>query len=175
MTDRLVDIGDGLSVPDGVALVAGAAVGSVHVRGLIQEDLFGPGWVVIWLTFAWIALTAAGTFVYVVRRHVRKPQGYPGIGDRLWALMGLPWLFTAFLRNTPDGGSSSNQTLVNMGLGIGLFIVCLSAFFVVWATWVNVTPDRASATFSGPWSNRLGIVLAIAWPVQCGVGMVVIS
>ncbi len=173
MAERALDVGDGLSVLDGVALVAGAAVAAVHVRGLTEEELLGPGWVVIGITFAWVAMTAAGPFIYLVRRHVRKPQGYPRVGDKLWALMGVPWLLTALLRNTPDGVASSQESLVNGGLALGLATVCLIAVSVVWGTWVMVTPEQASETFKGPWSNRLGLILAIAWPVQCGVGMVV--
>ena len=30
-------------------------------------------------------------------------------------------------------------------------------------------------TSSAPWTNRVGLILAIAWPIQCGLGMVVLS
>lgn len=175
VSERTIDFGNGLSVLDGVALVAGAAVASVHTRGLIEEELFGPGWVVIWGSFAWLAITAAGPFVYMVRKHVRKPWNYPGVGDRLWALLGIPWLLTAFLQNTADGSAPSHQTLVSAGLSVGLLLVSILAVTVIWATWVTASRERAAETFSGPWSNRLGLILTIAWPIQCGVGMVVTS
>ena len=175
MRERPVDLGEGLSVLDGVALIAGAAVASVHIRGLIEDALFGPGWIVVWLTFAWVCVTAAGPFVYVVRRFVRKPFDYPRVGDQLWGLLGLPWLLTAFFQNTRERGESIQHTLVATGLSVGLMLVSACAVSVIWTTWVMVTPDRASETFSGPWTNRLGLVLAIAWPLQCGAGMVVVS
>ena len=175
MSERPVDLGEGLSVLDGVALIAGVAVASVHIRGLIEDELFGPGWIVVWLTFGWVCVTAAGPFVYVVRRYVRKPLEYPRVGDQLWGLLGLPWLLTAFFQNTPERGTSIQHTLVATGLSIGLMLVSALAVSVICTTWVLVTPDRASQTFSGPWTNRLGLVLAIAWPLQCGAGMVVVS
>jgi len=58
---------------------------------------------------------------------------------------------------------------------VGLGVASLTVLSVVWGTWVTVTPEQASETFSPPWTNRVGLVLSIAWPVQCGVGMVVIG
>ena len=26
-----------------------------------------------------------------------------------------------------------------------------------------------------PWTNRLGLILSIAWPIQCGVGLLVLG
>ena len=43
---------------DGAAIVTGAAVASIHVRGLIRDDATAPGWLLIWGTFAWVGLTA---------------------------------------------------------------------------------------------------------------------
>jgi len=32
---------------------------------------------------------------------------------------------------------------------------------------------EAARTASAPWTNRVGLVLAVGWPIQCGVGLVV--
>ncbi len=60
--------GAGFSVLDGVALVIGAAVASFHMRGVVRNELAAPGWALIWGSFLWVALTAAGPFVFVGRR-----------------------------------------------------------------------------------------------------------
>ena len=38
-----------------------------------------------------------------------------------------------------------------------------------------VPPDQAVRVESAPWTNRVGLILSIAWPIQCGLGMVVLS
>ena len=56
-----------------------------------------------------------------------------------------------------------------------LGVVSLIALAVVWGTWVVVSPQQAAQTSSGPWTNRVGLALAVAWPIQCGIGLVVIG
>jgi hypothetical protein len=166
--------GAGFWVLDGVALVAGAAAASVHIRGVIRSDWVGPAWVLVWGSFIWIALTSAGPIVYAVRRYTRRIAGYPAVGDRLWALLGLPWLATALLHTTTVGDPARDD-LVTVGLSVGLPIVSLIAVVVVWNTWVKVTPEQAAKVFSGSWTARVGLILAVAWPIQCGVGLVVLG
>ena len=67
-----IDQGGGFSVLDGAALVVGAAIASVHVLGIRRVDLSGPGWIMIALTFCWVAMTAAGPFFYLGRRFIRR-------------------------------------------------------------------------------------------------------
>lgn len=169
------ETGDGFSVLDGVALVMGAAVASVHIRGVIRDGLTGFFWVLVWVTFTWVALTATGPFLFLVRRFARRLPDYPKVGDGLWAALGLPWLLTAVLRSTASGAGPRRDDLFATGLSVGLAIVSLIALVVVWTTWVMVPPEQASRAASTPWTNRVGLVLAVAWPVQCGIGMVVIS
>ncbi|MFO0907923.1 MAG: hypothetical protein U0794_06095 [Isosphaeraceae bacterium] len=173
-TGRSSDLAGGFTLLDGAALVAGAAVAAVHIRGAIRGELLGPGWVVLWLAFFWIALTAAGPFLYLVRRYLRPVPGYPRVGDRLWAILGLPWVATTILHGTTRTNPPSSDLLMAT-LPISLGIVSLVALAVVWGRWVMVTPGEASRTFAGPWTNRTGLILSIAWPLQCGVGMVVIG
>ena len=77
------------------------------------------------------------------------------------------------MRTTPE--SHILALLLTTGLSIGLAVVSLIAMVVIWTTWVVVTPEQASQTFARPWTNRVGLLLSVAWPVQCGVGMVVIG
>ncbi|MFO0954474.1 MAG: hypothetical protein U0835_25605 [Isosphaeraceae bacterium] len=165
----------GFTVLDGAALVAGAAVSSVHIRRLIRPDFAGPGWVILLGTFLWVGLTAAGPFIYIVRKHLRHEVGYPGVGDLLWTWLGLPWILTLVLQADIGAGRGRPHDLLQPVLGAGLALAALVSMFVVWRTWVMVSPDQASRTFAGPWTNRLGLLLAVAWPLQCGLGLVVLG
>jgi hypothetical protein len=170
-----VDSGGGFSVMDGVALVVGAAIASVHMLRVLRADLSTAGWVMLWLAFAWVAVTAAGPFLFLARRFARRMPNYPRTGDRLWALLGLPWLATALLQSAEAGTQPRQDALFASTLSIGLALVCLIALAVVWGTWVMVPPEQAARMEAGPWTNRVGLILSIAWPIQCGLGMVVLS
>jgi hypothetical protein len=168
--------GEGFSVLDGVALVAGAAVASVHVRSAFGESFFGPGWVITFGVFLGVGVTAAGPFLYLVRRYARKPPDYPRIGDLLWSGLGLPWLLSAMLQAAQARHTDPHvmvPTVSTAVLFVGIAAASILALGVIWRTWVTVDPAQAEANFNGPWTNRVGLVLAIAWPIQCGLGMVV--
>lgn len=174
MMDRIRDE-DGFRLLDGAALVMGAAVASVHLRAIIRENLSGFGWSLVWCTFTWVSITATGPFLFLVRRFARRNPGYPRVGDRLWAVLGLPWFLSALLRSTIGDATSAYDASFAMGLMVGLAVASLIALGVLWTTWVTVSPEQAARTASLPWTNRVGLFLAIAWPVQCGIGLVVIS
>ena len=164
-----------LTVSDGVAIIAGAAVASVHLRGVMSEQFIGPGWLLVLATFGWVALSSSGPFLFLGRRLLRKDKERLWIGERLWVIIGLPWLASAVIQK---GGSVPGQPaseLLSTVLSVSLAIVSLISIAVLWETWVKVSPAKAAETFSGPLSNRIGLVLAIAWPIQCGAGMVVIG
>src|SRR5262245_62922958 len=108
MMDR-ADGGDGFRVLDGAALVMGAAVASVHIRNVIRDNLGAFGWVLVWCTFSWVALTASGPFLFLVRRFARRLPRYPQVGDGLWALLGIPWLMTALVRSTVGDASAGSD------------------------------------------------------------------
>jgi hypothetical protein len=174
MSDR-GEPGSGLSVLDSVALVMGASVASVHIRHVIREDLTMFGWLLVWCTFTWVTLTAAGPFLFLFRRFGRRLPAYPKVGDGLWAVLGFPWLATAVIRAATPRTWVGRDELLAAGLGVGLAIASLVALAVVWMTWVMVSPEQATRTASTPWTNRVGLILAVAWPIQCGVGLVVIA
>ena len=171
-----IDTGSGFSVLDGVALVMGSAIASIHTLRVMRSDLTGAGWVMLWLTFAWVAVTATGPFLYLGRRFARRLADYPKIGDRLWAMLGVPWLADG--RDPVGGGrdrSRGRTPCSRLTLSVGLGIVCLIALGVVWTTWVMVPPEQAARVEAAPWTNRVGLILAIAWPIQCGLGLVVLN
>jgi len=165
----------GFSVLDGAVVVSGAAVASVHIRGVMSENLSRPGSILIWGCFAWIAVTASGPFLLLVRMYARRMPDYPRVGDRLWALIGLPWVLTALIRPATTSGVGHRHDLYAMALSVGLGVVSLIGLAVVWGTWVMVSPQQAAQTSSAPWTNRVGLALAVAWPIQCGIGLVMIE
>src|SRR5271157_2662068 len=61
------DQGRDINVLDGVALVMGSAIASVHLLRVIRSGLSPAGWIMIWLTFSCVALTAAGPFIFLAQ------------------------------------------------------------------------------------------------------------
>ena len=103
---------------DGVALVAGAAIASVHLRGgRPARDLPGAGWALIWLTFAGVALTASGPFLRAIRRLSGRPGTPPRLGDRLWALLGAPWVLAALPKIVGDGDGAADLYGLTLSAG----------------------------------------------------------
>jgi hypothetical protein len=172
--------GNGFTVLDGVALVLGAAVASVHLRELVGQSrpLTELGWALLWITFTGIALSAAGPFLFVERRYVRRPVGYPRAGDWLWLALGLPWTIAAALRLAPStalAGTPPSARLDGIVLGLSLAVASLLAMGMVWKTWVLAPPTPPGSREPAPWTDRVGLVLAVAWPLQCGFGLVVLG
>ncbi len=165
---------NGVSVLDGAAMVMGSAIASIHALRIMRGDLTGPGWVMLWLTFAGVAITATGPFLYLARWYVRRLPEAPGIGERLWAMLGIPWLLTAVIQSA-TGPAPRQGPLFAATLVVGLGLTSLTALGTVWTTWVMVSPEQAARVEVGPWTNRIGLVVAIAWPIQCGLGLVVLN
>ena len=90
-------------------------------------------------------------------------------------MLGVPWLLTAVIQSATAGSEPRQNSLFSMTLGVGLALVCLAALAVVWSTWVMVPPEQAARIEASPWTNRVGLILAIAWPIQCGLGLVVLN
>jgi hypothetical protein len=170
-----IDKAEGFSISDGAALVMGSAIASVHILGVRRWDLSGSGRFMVGLTFMWVALTAAGPFIFVARRYARRLASYPQIGDRLWAMLGIPWVATALVQSAVPASEPRHNPLFTVTLTVSLAIVCLISLAVVWSTWVMVSPEQAARIEAAPWTNRVGLILSIAWPIQCGLGMVVLS
>jgi hypothetical protein len=167
--------GADINVLDGVALVMGSAIASVHILRIMRTGLSAWGWLMVCVIFVWVSLTASGPFVFLARTYSRKHPGYPKVGDRLWALLGLPWVITAIIQSAVPGGDPGHSPLFAGTLSVSLAIACAVAVAVTWGTWVVVSPEQAARVEAAPWTNRIGLLLAIAWPIQCGLGMIVLS
>jgi hypothetical protein len=177
MADR-VEAGGGFTVLDGVALVTGAAVASVHVRTAVPR-IAGPiGWFWVWCLFSWLALTSGGPFLFLVRRFFTKPENYPRLGDRLWALAGLPWLVAAMVQTFESNSrviSAQQDTAYVGSLTLGLVLVAMISVPVLIVKYFWGDPKSPKPVEISPWTDRLGLFLAVAWPIQCGVGLVVVG
>jgi len=169
------DRSGGVTMLDGAALVIGAAVASTQVRGVFPDRLTGAGWSLVWWTFAGIALSAAGPFVFLARRYWRRPPGYPQIGDYLWTILGLPWVLTAPLRTAMHVTGAQPDPFVALALSLGIGTASLVALVVVWKTWVLAAPASAVALEPPAWTDRVGLTLASSFPLQWGFGLVVLG
>ncbi len=167
--------GRGLSVLDITSLVSGAAVASVHVSGPMREEASAVGGPFLWAVFLWIGVTSAGPFLYLVRRYARKAASYPRLGDRLWTILGLPWVITSVARSILSRTGLPIEKWYPFGLSIGLACACVTSLLMVLHQWVLVSPEDAAKTSEGPWTNRVGLALAVAWPIQAGAALVVIG
>ena len=177
MTDR-VDQGNGFTVLDGLALVTGSAVASVHVRSAVDGFDELSDWIFAWCLFTWLSTTSAGPFLFLVRRFFSRPAHYPRLGDRLWALAGLPWLLAALVRTGEPTGAASVGRLdpAYVGcLGIGLFLATLVGLPLLAARYLPIDPRRLELRPPATWTERIGLFLTVAWPIQCAVGLVVVS
>ncbi len=177
MADR-VDGGGGFTVLDGVALVTGAAVASVHIRAAVPRFATPGDWAWAWCLFAWLSTTATGPYIFLVRRFFTRPEGYPRLGDRLWAMSGLPWLLAAMVKTfdpAPDLVSGRLDPAYVGCLSIGLCLVAMVAVPVLAARFLLVDPSKPRGQGPSPWTHRLGLALTVAWPIQCGVGLVVMG
>jgi energy-coupling factor transporter transmembrane protein EcfT len=169
------ELGAGFSVLDAAAMVLGSAIASVHLARVLGGDHTPEGWILAAVLFFWVSMTAAGPFIFLVRIVRRGTSSRPKIGDRLWALLGLPWVSTAILQSASGSTQKPPSSLYSGALSIGVAIACLVALCVIWSSWVTASPEEAARIESRPWSNRVGLILAIAWPVQCGLGLFVLS
>lgn len=163
------------TVLDGTALVMGSAVASVQLRPLAREGSSTAGLIAASLVFAWLAATVSGPFVYLVRRFVRPTTGPSGIGERLWALLGIPWLLGAAVRSAGAGAQDGAEGVYPLVMAGSVAAASLIAFLTIWQTWVAASPEEASRVGAGAWPNRIGLVLAIAWPIQFGLAFVVLG
>lgn len=176
----------GFTVLDGAALVLGAAVASVHMRDLVaQQPLSAAGWALAWLTFTGLAATAGGPFILLVRRLGRRSPGPFQMGDVLWGVLGLPWVVTVPLRPGPSPAIASGVSsaasrasgLYGGLLWLGLVATALISCVVLWRYWARTESEGGPEPPSRPlsWSERVGVTLAIAWPLQWGFGLVVLG
>jgi len=167
--------GSGFTLLDGIALVMGAAVASAQMRDAIPRGLTPLGWGLVWPTFVGVAVTAAGPFVLLERRFGRRPAGYPKLGDRLWAVLGTPWVLTALIRPVSSAAAESDAASVyHVGLWTGVAIASCVSIVDVWRAWARIPSGRElGEPARRRWTEHVGLLLAIAWPLQSGFVLVV--
>ncbi len=169
------DRSGGVTMLDGAALVIGAAVASTQVRGVFPDRLTGAGWSLVWWTFAGITVSAAGPFVFLARRYWRRPPRYPRTGDLLWTILGLPWVLTAPLRTAQPLPGAQPDPFATLALTLGIAAASLVALVVIWKTWVLASPVPPADPEPPDWTDRVGLTLASAFPLQWGFGLVVLG
>ena len=164
---NLLDIG---------AIVTGASVASVHIRLTLPTPRGLPEWAWGAVLLAWLTITSAGPFFYLVRRLRADPahHPYPLMGDRLWGLWGCPWVVAAVVGSTPRTPASHAGQMdpAYVGsLGIGLFLATTIAVPILAARYLRGF-HRADPTNGTQW---VGLALTATWPIQCGVGLVLMG
>ncbi len=165
--------GNGATLLDLAAGVGGVAVAASLVRtGLLGAEAEGLAGRAFWFwTLAWIGLTSAGPWVFLARRFARRPPGYPAAGDRLWAILGLPWSLAALLRvieGTTGGGEVASSSLLVAGVALGSLMAAGEAWSRSWGETDEPTRER-------PWTERIGLGLAVAFPIQWGLVLTVLA
>jgi hypothetical protein len=166
--------GEGVSVLDLAALIAGAAVAAVHLRGTrgTPGDNTAPAFL-FWLAFVGITITASGPLVALSRRIKKLPPTKRGWGERLWVLLGTPWIVTAPFRSLP--GSRAADSLYDPAVLISVSGACLAVLLIVWNHWIRPAVSIERDADPPRWSEQVGLVLAVAWPLQYGFAMIAVS
>lgn len=173
-----VEAGGGFTVLDGVAVIIGSAVALVHIRSAVPQFDGAGDWAWACALFTWLSVTSAGPFLYLVRRFFSKPEGYPRLGDRLWALAGSPWWLAAIVRSGESEGVAATGRLDPAYVGclsIGLAASAMVTVVVLAARYLLGDPARLKPSPSVSWTDRIGLFLSVAWPIQCGVGLMVMG
>ena len=168
-----------LRLLDLVALICGAAIAAIHVRLAVPAPRGGATWFFGGALFVWLALTATGPFCYLARRWTRPPDAsFPLVGDRLWVLWGCPWVISAVVESILDPRTTDPGRLepIYVGsLGLGLFLASAIAVPVVAARFLWGEPGVTRRGQAGNWTHWVGLALSATWPIQCGVGLLVMG
>ena len=172
--ERASEAGRGFTLLDGAAMIIGAAVASLHFSGAAPARLTGLGWGLVWGAFAGIALTSAGPALYLARRFLRRLERYPRSGDSLWAILGIPWIFSALVRSPRSNLCTGGEFYVG-ALTIGLALAIFAAIVSVWNICARPVQNRGEEDIASPWTNRVGFALAVAWPLQCGYALLLLA
>ncbi len=205
--DRLFEAAAGVNratTTDVAGLVTGAAVASVHFRDFPgeYERLTFFGLALATLAFVWLAVTAAGPFVFLVRRGRAGWGGLPGSGpnraepdELLWAAFGIPWAVAALYRSAAGSLSPAATAAYGRALWCGLAAASALALLRLARNWNSLDAAAAAAAAGGLsaatppalltqaelhsprrlWTARVGQVVAVAWPLQFGIKLLVTS
>ncbi len=164
------------------AIVTGAAIASVHVRLALPDPHGLPAWSWGLVLLLWLTLAAAGPFLYLTRRLANVPlsSGYPRVGDHLWVIWGCPWVVSAVIEAVPHSHAAATGRLdiaYVASLGVGLVLATMVAVPILAARWLWGGPiqTRTDANERANWTQWVGLGLTITWPLQCGVGLVLMG
>ncbi len=162
---------EGLSTLDGVALVTGAAMASIHVRALFT-DLPGPFTIaLIVVLFCWMSLASAGPFVFAVRRFVRHLGNYPGLGDRLWLLAGVPWILAGVVRT----GSTSSNLDPGSDRPYAAALIGSVSVAIGWGLLIVLRHGAAACVANRSWTEWAGLLCTGLWPLQALTAFVILN
>jgi hypothetical protein len=162
----------GLSVLDGIALVIGGAVASVHVRGPLLDQSSVLGWGVVMATFSGLAVTSTGPFLIAFRRALSRPPSITGLGERLWAVLGHPWVLAAPFHTL---ASSGRLRPFDVLLVLGLSCATIWVLVAIWRSWVRFPSEPVRSEPPPRAFERIGIVLAVGWPFQWGLLLIILG
>ena len=168
-----------VSLLDIGSIVTGAAIAAVHVRMAVPTPVGLPAWTWAAVLLAWLTVTAAGPFFYLSRRWRAGPTAiYPQTGDRLWVLWGCPWVAAAVVAAAPHRVSAPAGQLdaVYVGsLGLGLFLATMIAVPILATRYVWGGTPASRRGVGANWTQWVGLALTATWPLQCGVGLVLMG
>jgi hypothetical protein len=166
----------GFRLLDGLGLVLGAAVASAHLRIMMREAQ-GIGWIIAWIVFTGVALTAAGPFQVALCWLLGDFRSNPRLGLLLWGLLGTPWLLTAPLSpmapETRHGAEA--QSLYHQSLVGGVALASIIVLCVMWVRWVRRSSRIEPDTDHWIWQERLAWLLCICWPLQSGFVLLILA
>ncbi len=167
------------TVLDGCSMILGASIAAVHVRVSHPEPHSLAGWLLLFGLLGLISLTASGPFLYLSRRFLaRRVSGYPQVGDRLWVLWGTPWVISALVEAVlPSKAINPGRPdPVYVGsLGLGLFLATMVAVPIFGSLYLWGDPGATRRSAGIAWSQTVGLALTATWPIQCGVGLVLMG
>ncbi len=173
------EISRGFTMLDVAAVILGAAIASIHVRLAVPAPHGKATWFFGVALFLWLSLTATGPFLYLSRRLIpRTGVPWPLVGDRLWVLWGCPWVISAVVESAINPRASATGQLepIYVGsLGLGLFLATTIALPVLAARYLWGEPGGVGRAAGANWTQWVGLGLSATWPIQCGVGLVLMG
>jgi hypothetical protein len=168
--------GGGFRLRDSVALVMGSAVAAVHLR-MAAREATGAGWILAWLAFMGIGVTAAGPFELLMARIWRIRRA--SMGDVVWCVLGVPWvLMSPFAMGWGSRGRDVGWMHGVYEIGLTMLVGGASVFVfgLMWMRWIGrIESGGGVVDRVGGWTDRLGFGLGVCWPLQCGFALVVLG
>jgi hypothetical protein len=149
-----------------LAAMTGVAIAAFNLRAAITDNRDSGEMIFFALVGLGIALTAAGPTMWFLGQRPRIAA--ERMGPMLWAILGAPWwIATLDLSLELPGHLSLYQLIVGPMIWV-INVLALVALILGWSATVVRNTGRPVS-----WSQGIGMALAVAWPVQIGLGLVV--